>query len=72
MPQQESAARLGHGDPAGLSIAKSEEAANGRATQQRPKQFVQSASRSRRPGGTWVLRSAGWPPATDVVVMPEC
>ena len=45
MPQRKSAARFGHGRPAGLSIAKSAEAVNAGATQHSAKQRAQSARR---------------------------
>jgi hypothetical protein len=48
MPQPKPSPRFGHACPAGLSIAKSAEAANAGATQHSPKQRAQSARRTRR------------------------
>jgi hypothetical protein len=45
MSQRKPPPRFGHGCPAGLSIAKSAEAANAGATQHSPKQRAQSARR---------------------------
>src|SRR5689334_18644705 len=46
MRQRKASSRLRHASPAGLSIAKSADLLNVSATQQRPKQLLQSARRS--------------------------
>jgi hypothetical protein len=43
MPHRKSEPRFGQARPAGLSMAKSADAANAGATQHRPKQLAQSA-----------------------------
>ena len=60
MPQRKSARRFGQGCPAGLSMAKSAEAANAGATQHNPKQRAQSARRSSRPPRRAVLSRTRW------------